>query len=202
MPPRLWPTSVTGAARAGGEALEALLQALGGLPGAVDVRPHRGGADAVAAPAQPRAQQLERAVPRQEAGDEQDGRRLVGAAGPEEHRRAQQARQLQAEAHLAEGRRRHANAIVRARPDARRELGLEDDLDRAVLLLLEHLVRVRRLLQRHVVGGEVVDAERVVVASSSGRMSSIQRFTFAWPMRSWICLSNIVSIGSGSAMPP
>ena len=33
-------------------------------------------------------------------------------------------------------------------------------------------------------------------------MSSTQRLTFAWPIRSWICLSNSVSIGSGSAMPP
>jgi hypothetical protein len=33
-------------------------------------------------------------------------------------------------------------------------------------------------------------------------MSSTQRLTFAWPMRSWICLSNSVSIGSGSAIPP
>ena len=32
-------------------------------------------------------------------------------------------------------------------------------------------------------------------------MSSTHGVTFAWPMRSWICLSNRVSIGIGSAMP-
>lgn len=35
-----------------------------------------------------------------------------------------------------------------------------------------------------------------------GTISSLQRRTLAWPMRSWICLSNMVSIGMGSAMPP
>src|SRR3954447_23887808 len=33
-------------------------------------------------------------------------------------------------------------------------------------------------------------------------MSSTHFFTFAWPIRSWICLSNRVSIGIGSAIPP
>ncbi len=33
-------------------------------------------------------------------------------------------------------------------------------------------------------------------------MSSTQRLTLAWPIRSWICLSNIVSIGIGSLWPP
>ena len=33
-------------------------------------------------------------------------------------------------------------------------------------------------------------------------MSGIQRFTLAWPIRSWICLSNNDIIGIGSAMPP
>jgi hypothetical protein len=37
---------------------------------------------------------------------------------------------------------------------------------------------------------------------SSGMRSSIQRLMLHWPMRSWICLSNKVSIGIGSAMPP
>jgi hypothetical protein len=32
---------------------------------------------------------------------------------------------------------------------------------------------------------------------SSGMVSPTQRFTFAWPMRTWICLSNGVSIGRG-----
>ena len=35
---------------------------------------------------------------------------------------------------------------------------------------------------------------------SRGRMSSTQRRTLAWPMRSCTCLSNIVSIGRGSAV--
>ena len=33
-------------------------------------------------------------------------------------------------------------------------------------------------------------------------MSSAQRFTLACPIRSWICLSKSVIIGSGSAEPP
>src|SRR5215217_1486327 len=43
-------------------------------------------------------------------------------------------------------------------------LRLEHDLDAAVLLLLEDLVRVRRLLERHPVRRQVVHAQRVVVA--------------------------------------
>src|SRR3954468_6260778 len=43
--------------------------------------------------------------------------------------------------------------------------GLEEDLERAVLLLLERLVGVRRVLERQPVGGEGVDPERVVVAA-------------------------------------
>ena len=78
----------------------------------------------------------------------------------------------------------------------------EHDLDRAVLLLLEDLVGLGRLVERQLVGGEVVDAERVARRSSSGMMSSTQRLTLAWPIRSWICLSNIVIIGIGSAVPP
>lgn len=45
-----------------------------------------------------------------------------------------------------------------------RVLWLEQDLHGAVLLVLEDLVRVRRLLQRQLVRGEVLDAERVAVA--------------------------------------
>ncbi len=41
---------------------------------------------------------------------------------------------------------------------------LEQDLDRAVLLLLEDLVAVWRLVERQHVGGEALDAERVIVA--------------------------------------
>ena len=33
-------------------------------------------------------------------------------------------------------------------------------------------------------------------------MSSTQRLTLHWPIRSWICLSDSVSIGIGSAFPP
>jgi hypothetical protein len=33
-------------------------------------------------------------------------------------------------------------------------------------------------------------------------ISGTQRRTFAWPIRNWICLSNGVIIGSGSAIPP
>ena len=33
-------------------------------------------------------------------------------------------------------------------------------------------------------------------------MSGTQRCTLAWPIRSWICLSNMVIIGIGSAIPP
>ena len=65
---------------------------------------------------------------------------------------------------------------------------------------VEVLVRLRRLGERQPVGGEVVDAERVASSVSSGRMSSTQRLTLAWPIRSWICLSNSVSIGIGSAI--
>ena len=36
----------------------------------------------------------------------------------------------------------------------------------------------------------------------SGKMSPTQRLTLAWPMRTVICLSNSVIIGSGSTMPP
>src|SRR3954467_910253 len=43
--------------------------------------------------------------------------------------------------------------------------GLEEDLERAVLLLLARLVRRRRGPARQPVGGEGVDAERVVVAA-------------------------------------
>jgi hypothetical protein len=39
-------------------------------------------------------------------------------------------------------------------------------------------------------------------SSSRGKISGVQRLTFASPMRSWICLSKSVIIGSGSAMPP
>ena len=45
--------------------------------------------------------------------------------------------------------------------------GCSSDLDRAVLLLLEDLVGVRRLVERQLVGGEVVDAERVVVGRAA-----------------------------------
>src|SRR4051812_2660026 len=43
--------------------------------------------------------------------------------------------------------------------------GLQEHLERPVLLLLEDLVRVRGVLERQVVRGEVVDAERVLVAA-------------------------------------
>jgi hypothetical protein len=52
---------------------------------------------------------------------------------------------------------------ARPRRTSRRPSRLENDLDGAVLLLLEDLVAVRRLLERHRVGGEGVDAQRVVV---------------------------------------
>ena len=42
-----------------------------------------------------------------------------------------------------------------------RNLGLQDDLDAAVGLVPEHLVSVRGLFQRQVVGGEGLHAERV-----------------------------------------
>src|SRR5690349_22135791 len=50
-------------------------------------------------------------------------------------------------------------------PLSRRHRGsrLQDDLDAAVLLLLEHVVGLRRLLQRHPVRRQVVHAQRVVV---------------------------------------
>src|SRR3712207_4595235 len=48
-------------------------------------------------------------------------------------------------------------------PPTRLRSGLEQDLDRAVLLLAEVRVRLRRLLERHVVGGEVVDAQRIAL---------------------------------------
>src|SRR5689334_22253894 len=44
------------------------------------------------------------------------------------------------------------------------ELGFEDDLDRPVFLLLEHLVGTRRLGQGQPVGGQVIDAKRVLLA--------------------------------------
>lgn len=50
-------------------------------------------------------------------------------------------------------------------------------------------------------GGEVVDAQRVLVGEV-GMISSLQRRTLAWPMRICTCLSNRVSMGIGSAMPP
>src|SRR5436190_5347812 len=46
---------------------------------------------------------------------------------------------------------------------SQRRSGLEDDLDRAVLLLLEHLVGLRRPLEREAVGCEIVHPERVLV---------------------------------------
>src|ERR687897_1075499 len=48
------------------------------------------------------------------------------------------------------------------------DLGLQEHLDRAVLLLLEDVVAVWRLVQRKMVGVEVVDAERVPVALEQG----------------------------------
>ena len=81
--------------------------------------------------------------------------------------------------------------------------GLEHDLDRAVLLLLEHLVGGGRL-GRAAAGGWSGRATPSGSASSvtSGMRSSTQRRTLAWPMRRVSCLSNICSIGSGSVMPP
>src|SRR3954451_18213848 len=42
-------------------------------------------------------------------------------------------------------------------------LGLEHDLHRAVRLLLERLVRLGRVVERQPVGGEALDAERILV---------------------------------------
>ena len=39
-------------------------------------------------------------------------------------------------------------------------------------------------------------------SSTSGSSVSVQERTLHWTIRSWICLSNIVSIGIGSFMPP
>jgi hypothetical protein len=51
------------------------------------------------------------------------------------------------------------------------------------------------------VGGELIDAERVLVGEQ--RQDLVDPvLTLAWPMRSWICLSKICSIGNGSAAPP
>ena len=91
-------------------------------------------------------------------------------------------------------------AGYRLRADGGR-LGLQQDLDRAVLLLLERLVG----LGRRSSGSRCVakpSTPSTSSSSSSGMMSSIQRLTLAWPMRRLICLSNIVSSGSGSSMPP
>src|ERR671917_2301622 len=40
---------------------------------------------------------------------------------------------------------------------------LQEDLDSAVTLLLEHLVRLRCLVQRQGVGGEALHTERIVI---------------------------------------
>lgn len=52
------------------------------------------------------------------------------------------------------------SAVIRwADPDS----GLEQRLDHSVFLVLEHLVRLGAFFQRHVVGGEGIDAEGVLV---------------------------------------
>ena len=40
------------------------------------------------------------------------------------------------------------------------------------------------------------------LSATMGMRSSIQRLTWAWPMRSWIPRSNISIIGMGSTSPP
>src|SRR4029453_19252780 len=69
------------------------------------------------------------------------------------------------------GSRRRDDAPGRSRPGASScrcagslRSGLQDDLDAAVLLLLEDVVAVRRLFERHPVRHQVVHAQRVVVA--------------------------------------
>ena len=79
--------------------------------------------------------------------------------------------------------------------------GLEQHLDRTVVFALEHGVGGGGRVEREPVGGEGVHAERVVVADEGSR-SSTQRRTLAWPMRRCTCLSNKVSMGSGSVIPP
>lgn len=54
--------------------------------------------------------------------------------------------------------------MLRTSAGAGGQSGLEYDLDGAVLLFLEDLVRMRGPVERQHVGGEVIDAERVVVA--------------------------------------
>src|SRR6185312_5460196 len=61
----------------------------------------------------------------------------------------------------------HAGRAVRLPATARTSptrSWLEQHLEGPVLLLLEPLVGLWRLSERHVVGGEAIDAERVVVA--------------------------------------
>src|SRR6187200_625373 len=51
----------------------------------------------------------------------------------------------------------------RAGDGARTGSGVQHDLDRAVLLALEHLVAAGGVVERHVVGGEALRPERVAV---------------------------------------
>ncbi len=67
-PPRLCPTIVTLRAALGGDLLDALLEHLGGLAGAADVRVHRGAVGAVAQAAQVAGHQREAAVAGHEPG--------------------------------------------------------------------------------------------------------------------------------------
>ncbi len=85
---------------------------------------------------------------------------------------------------------------------AARTSGLEEHLEGPVALGLEDLIAVGRLVQRQSVSGEPFTPRGSESSRSSGMMSPTQAFTFAWPMRSWICLSNSVSMGMGSIIPP
>ena len=139
------------------------------------------------------------------------GRRVPPADGPDagrpggpckrDRRRARTAVAVVGPHRLFEAADRAMRCLSFKEPIELSALRLEDDLDRAVLLLLEHLVGLRRLGQRHVVGGEAVDTERILVGEQ--RQDVVDPAAARWPgpCGAWICLSNMVSIGSGSVMP-
>ena len=80
---------------------------------------------------------------------------------------------------------------------------MEQELYRAVLLLLKELLAVRRLFEGQFGGGQILETERVGGVDEQGHdvVGPVPDVGLSHA-RNWICLSKSVNMGRGSAMPP